>query len=86
MLTDAELLELEMLLIQRYRDYNFEQLLYDKENKLILIKDEYLKKIIVMYFNERHQEFGDDIAISVEIFKILQSRYFRNNETIKNIT
>ncbi|EKT4498924.1 MULTISPECIES: hypothetical protein [Flavobacteriaceae] len=81
MINDAELYELEILLIQKYENFDFSKVLFDTENSLVLIKDEGLKKLVELCFKDRHEKWEQGIVISFDVFKILQSRYFRDNKT-----
>lgn len=82
MISDTELLELETLFNDKFEKYDFGEVLFNNEIGEVLIKDENLKFIIKHYFEDRHEIRGEYFVISIEIFKILQSRYFRNNETV----
>lgn len=84
MITDPELYELEILLIEKYELFDFSKINFDIENKLVLLKekDTGLKELIEFQFNDRFVFMNDETAISFDIFKILQLRYFRNNRTV----
>lgn len=81
MITDTELYELEILVIDKYKDFDFGKLIFDRENSLVLIKDKDLKSLIESLFNDRFEKLDDDIVISYDLFKIFQSRYCRENKT-----
>lgn len=82
MISDAELLELEILLNQKFETFNFGEVFFNKELGEVLIKDKVLQDLVLSCFKNRHEIRGEDFVISVEIFKILQIRYFRNNATV----
>ena len=81
MITDAELYELEILLNQKYENLDFSKVLFETENSLVLIKDKGLQELVELYFKDRYEKLNQGIIISFDIFKILQSRYFRDNKT-----
>lgn len=82
MITDAELYELERLFIEKYKDFNFETLLFNELEQSILIKDKGLIDLVKLSFADRFEEAGPDIIISYYVFGVLQFRYFRDNETV----
>lgn len=81
MINDAELYELEILLIQKYENFDFSKVLFDYENNLVLIKDKGLQQLVELCFKDRCEKWEQGTVISFDIFKILQSRYFRENKT-----
>jgi hypothetical protein len=82
MISDAELLELEILINQKFETFDFGEVFFNKELGEVLIKDKGLQGLVLSYFKDRHEIRGEDFVISVDIFKILQMRYFRNNATV----
>jgi len=83
MISDAELLELEILLNHQFEAFDFGEVFINKELGEVLIKDKGLKDLVLLCFKDRHEIRGEDFFISIEIFKILQLRYFRDNETLQ---
>lgn len=82
MITDAELYELEMLLIEKYENFDFTKVFFNSKNRLVLIKDKGLKNLVEFNFKDHYKKQGKDIVVSFDVFKILQSRYFRENKTV----
>ncbi len=85
MINDVELYELEILLIQKYENFDFSKVIFDHENSLVLVKDKGLQKLVELCFKNRYEKCKQGIVISFSIFKILQSRYFRDNKTFSLI-
>ena len=81
-MTDAELYELETLLIEKYENFDFSKTFINIEKTEVLIKDQEFIDSVKFLFNNRYEIRGEDFFISIHIFKILQSRYFRNNQTV----
>jgi hypothetical protein len=84
MITDAELLELEILLNEQFESLTFHPLFYDKKTNVIYINKE--TKIEVLYnivFPNQYNINEKFLYSSLELFKILQLRYFRNNRSIE---
>ena len=82
MISDAELLELEILLNDHFETFDFGEVFINNEIGEVLIKDKTLKDLVLLNFKDRHEIRGEDFFISNEIFKIIQSRYFRNNQSV----
>lgn len=82
MISDAELLELEILLNENFETFDFGKVFINNEIGEVLIKDKVLKDLILLNFKDRHEIRGKYFVISIEIFKILQLRYFRNNQSV----
>ncbi|MEO8236387.1 MAG: hypothetical protein ABI549_13300 [Flavobacterium sp.] len=83
MITDAELQELECLLIAKYREKQFDPIIHDQETNLVYIKDNGFVDLLKLYFPERFRiDNSDNVVMSLDIFRILQSRYFRENKTV----
>jgi hypothetical protein len=82
MISDAELLELEILFNQQFLKYDFGETFINNEIGEVLIKDKRLKDLVILNFKDRHEIRGEDFVISIDIFKILQLRYFRNNQSV----
>ena len=82
MISDAELHELEVLFIEKFELHDFGNLFFNEELGEVLISDIDFKMLVDCCFEDRHEIRGEYFVISIEIFKILQFRYFRNNETV----
>jgi hypothetical protein len=82
-ITNAELYELEVLLNHQLENAVFEPMSYDKENSIVFVTDEVLKKLIGYVYPKDHKISDDAVLIDFFLFKILQSRYFRNNITVE---
>ncbi len=82
MINDAELYELEILLIDKFEKFDFGKVPIDSENKKILIESKDLQELVLMHFKDRHEIIDKKSVISFDLFKLLQSRYFRNNNTL----
>ena len=82
MISDAELLELEILLNNHFETFDFGEVLINNEIGEVLIKDKRFQDLVLFNFKDRHEIRGEDFFISVDILKILQLRYFRSNKTI----
>jgi hypothetical protein len=87
MITDAELFELEILLIDKFDKFDFSKLKFDFESELVFINntENGFKDLIELYFNDRIEVLNNKTVISFDIFKILQLRYFRNNRTVPTL-
>lgn len=82
-LTTAEILEIEILSIAKWGKFKFTPMLLDKKNDEMLINDLDFEKLLSFTFPENYTINGQTIAVDYNVFKILQLRYFRDNETVE---
>lgn len=82
-LYEFELCEFEFLLICKYEKTKFEPIIYEQETNLVFIRNNELVEVLEFYFPGRYKiDDSGNVVMSMEIFKILQSRYFRENKTV----
>ena len=83
MITPAELFELEKLLKESFEEYCFDTIHLDTESDVVSITDlKILQLIEITFSKEQYQILNNIIHIDINLFKILQSRYFPQNPTI----
>ncbi|MNR38011.1 hypothetical protein D3C85_1560810 [compost metagenome] len=85
MITDAELLELEMLLIDKYENHVFKKILYNEMTNEIIAFFEDLEYLLVEY-SGRYRVFSTKVIMSLDLFNLLKMRYFPANETVSITT
>ena len=83
MITDAELLELEILLIDKYENHEFNKIFYNEMTNEIIAVFEDLKYLLVKEYFGRYRVFSSKVIMSLDLFNLLMMRYFSTNETIK---
>lgn len=87
MITHAELFELETLLKESFEDYCFNTIHLDTESDEVGITDLKLLQLIEITFSKEQYKISNDIIhIDINLFKILQSRYFPKNPTINFVS
>lgn len=82
MITDAELYELEMLFISKYKHFDFSTVTFDNVSKSVLLENNDLIALAKLFYSDRCIECEKGVIISFDIFKILKSRYFKDNVTL----
>lgn len=83
MITHAELFELEKLLKESFEEYCFDAIHLNTESDEVSITDlKILQLIEITFSKEQYQISNDIIHIDINLFKILQSRYFPQNPTV----
>lgn len=82
-LTTAEILEIEVLSIEKWGQFKFTPMLLDKKNDEMLINDLDFEKLLRFTFPKSYTINGKTIAVDYSVFKILKLRYFRDNETVE---
>lgn len=83
MITDAELLELEILLIDKYENHVFDKIFYNEmTNEIIVFRDD-LEQLLLINYPDRYVKFNNKVIISIDLFNLLKMRYFSTNETVK---
>lgn len=83
MITDAELLELEILLIDKYENHAFDKILYNEMTNEIIAVFEDLKYLLVKEYSGRYRVFSSKVIMSLDLFNLLKMRYFSTNETVQ---
>lgn len=82
MITDAELLELEILLIEKYIFHKFGKIYHNETTNEIIAFREDLELLLNKDFPGRSRIFGTKIIMSLDLFNLIKMRYFSRNETI----
>ena len=82
MITDAELLELETLLIEKYIFHKFSKIYHNEISNEIIAFREDLELLIKNEYPGRYRTFGSKIIMSLDLFNLLKMRYFSRNETV----
>ncbi len=82
-MTTDQLLELEILTNKKYGNFKFTPLLLDRKNNIVLINDLDFVNLLELTFPDSYTVTNNTISVDFNIFKILQIRYFRHNETIQ---
>ena len=82
MITDAELLELETLLIDKYNTYVFRKIYYNETTNEIIAFREDLELLLNKEYPGRYRVFSTKIIMSLDLFNLLKMRYFPMNETV----
>ena len=83
MITDAELLELETLLIDKYENHVFKKIFYNEITNEIIAAFEDLEHLLVNKYSGRYKVFKGKVIVSLDLFDLLKMRYFSANETVK---
>ena len=83
MITDAELLELEILLIDKYENHVFEKIFYNEFTNEIIAVFKDLEYILVKEYPGRYRVFNTKVIMSLDLFNLLKMRYFLLNKTVK---
>lgn len=82
MITDAELLELEILLIEKYKAHIFDNIFINETtNEIIALKKD-LEQLLLIYYPDRYRIFKSRVIISKSLFDLIQMRYFSTNITV----
>jgi hypothetical protein len=85
-MTDAELFEFESLLVNRFKKFDFQDIEYDRDSENVTIKDHEIELLFTGIFLKRYRkDENGNIITSIYIFKILWSRYFADNKSVKLI-
>lgn len=82
-LTTDEILEIEILSIEKWGKFKFTPMLLDKKNNEMLINDLDFEKLLRFTFPKNYTINDQTIAVDYSVFKILQLRYFKDNETVE---
>ena len=81
MITDAELLELEILLIDKYENHVFDKIFYNEMTNEIIVAFKDLKYLLVKEYSGRYRVFSSKVIMSLDLFDLLKMRYFSTNKT-----
>lgn len=81
--TTAEQLEVEAILICKGKNFVFTPMLLNEQKNEILINDLDFKVFLDFFFPDHYTVSSNTISVDYNIFKILQLRYFRYNETVQ---
>jgi hypothetical protein len=82
MITDAELLELEILLIEKYILHKFGKIYHNETSNEIIAFREDLELLASKDYPGRYRIFNTKIIMSLDLFNLLKLRYFSRNETV----
>lgn len=82
MITDAELLELEILLIEKYIYHKFGKICHNETTNEIIALREDLELLLNKDYPGSYRTFGTKIIMSLDLFNLLKLRYFSRNETV----
>lgn len=82
MITDAELLELEMLLIEKYIFHKFGKIYHNEATNEIITFSEDLGQLLSISYPDRYRIFNNKVIMSLDLFNLLKMRYFPMNETV----
>ena len=82
MITDAELLELEILLIEKYIFHKFGKIYLNETTNEIIAFREDLELLLNKDYPGRYRTFNTKIIMSLDLFNLLKMRYFSRNETV----
>lgn len=82
MITDAELLELETLLIEKYIFHKFSKIYHNETTNKIIAFREDLELLLNKEYPGRYRVFSTKIIMSLDLFNLLKMRYFSRNETV----
>jgi hypothetical protein len=85
-LSIEELLEFETSLIEKWENHVFSPMRIDEKFNVVLTNDLEIKELLEFSFKEHFHIIYQTIAIDYNAFKIIQLRYFRNNDTVQIIT
>lgn len=81
-LTDAELLELEILLKEKYRDHKFGKIYHNETTNEITATQEDLDSLLLVNYKNRFRLEKGEVILSIHLFNLLMIRYFISNETV----
>jgi len=83
MITDAELLELEILLKGKYESHIFGQIFYNEATNEIVINLNEIDQLLVYNYPNRYKIDPENnyTIMSLDLFQLVKSRYFPNNQT-----
>lgn len=82
MITDAELLELERLLIEKYIFHKFGTIYHNETTNEIITFSEDLDQLLSISYPDRYRIFNNKVILSLDLFNLLKLRYFSRNETV----
>lgn len=83
MITDKELLELEILLIDKYTSHKFGKIYHNEISNEIIVFREDLEQLLLINYPDRHVTFNDKVIMSLDLFNLLMMRYFSTNKTVQ---
>lgn len=84
MITDAELLELEILLKEKFQNHVFEPMVFNKLTNEVVSNSKDLEQLVsINYPNRFKVDENKNVVLSLDLFKLLQYRYFYENETVQ---
>lgn len=82
MITDAELLELELLLIEMYHQHKFGKIYHNEITNEIIVLRKDVEVLLSLHYSDRCKVFKNKIKMSVSLFNLIQMRYFPSNDTV----
>lgn len=82
MITDAELLEMETLLIENYIFHKFGKIYHNEiTNEIIAFRAD-LEQLLSINYPDRYRIFNNKVIMSLDLFNLIKMRYFPTNETV----
>lgn len=82
MITDSELLELEILLLEKYKNHVFGEIFYNEITHDFIAFRKDIEQLLSIYYPGRYRIFKNRVIISESLFKLIQMRYFSTNQTV----
>jgi hypothetical protein len=82
MITDAELLELEILLIEKYIFHKFGKIYHNEMTNEIIAFREDLESLLTKDYPGRFKILDNKVILSLDLFNLIKMRYFPMNETV----
>jgi hypothetical protein len=82
MLTDAELHELEVLLICKYNELKFGKIYHNVVSNKIIAYREDLEQLLSINYPGRYKTFNNKVIMSLDLFNLLMMRYFPRNVSV----
>lgn len=81
--TDAEVYELEKLSIEKFHNLELKPIEYNSKENTVIIKNPEFESLVNFYYEGRYsKEDNGNIKMSLFIFRLLQYRFFNNNQTL----
>lgn len=83
-LTDAEVYEMELLLLEKFEEIEFKPIEYQSNENILVVKNPEFEDLLKCFYPSRYsKDENGNIKVSFFIFRVLQSRFFRNNKSVK---
>lgn len=83
-LTDAEVYELEKLLVEDFHQLQFDPIDYDAKENIVIINNPEIERLVNFFYEGRYsKDENGNISISFFVFILLRNRFFPNNQSVK---